>query len=139
MASAVLSVPTTAPSGTGLAGIETRFMTRSLQRPDRLIAALGSRSMNASKEHVNSPLRLSDKRYFLLKNKVLRPLAEGVGRSHMGVVQASRLHDNSGLARWADRSACRSTKEDMPCELSILLPSIVRPLASTGCSPSSIR
>ena len=29
-------------------------------------------------------------------------------------------------------------KEDMPCELSILLPSIVRPSASTGCSPCSI-
>ena len=30
-------------------------------------------------------------------------------------------------------TACRSTMEDMPCELSILLPFIVPPLASTAC------
>ena len=64
-------------------------------------------------------------------------LEEGGSRSHIGAVQAPWGCTKPGPALWADHPTCRST-EDMPCELSILLPSIVRPSVSTGCFPSSI-
>ena len=57
---------------------------------------------------------------------------------HMEAVQAHSGCTSTRSGPSGGPSACRS-KEDMPCELSILLPSIVRPSASTGCFPSSIR
>jgi molecular chaperone IbpA len=50
-----------------------------------------------------------------------------------------RLRDTKGQALRADRSHVAQTKEVMLCVHLILLPSIVRPLASTGCSPCSTR
>ena len=63
----------------------------------------------------------------------LRAPCEAKNRSHMEAVQAHPGCTSTRSGPSGGPSACRF-KEDMPCELSILLPSIVRPSASTGCS-----
>src|SRR5271156_113841 len=50
-----------------------------------------------------------------------------------------RLRDRKGQALTADRSHVAQTKEVMLCVHFILLPTIVLPLASTGCSRCSTR
>src|SRR5882724_4134159 len=59
--------------------------------------------------------------------------------AHMEIVQApSGLHAKPGPANGGP-FRMSLTKEDMPCEHMILLPSIARPSALTGCFRSSIR
>src|SRR6476660_4780070 len=55
---------------------------------------------------------------------------------HLTTAQALGLRNPKWSGHCGGPTACRS-KEDIPCELLILLPSIVRPSVLTGCSQCS--
>src|SRR4029077_18005755 len=70
---------------------------------------------------------------------LVSPLVKALRHSQLQSAQAVRLRDTKGQAPTADRSHVAQTKEVMLCVHLILLPTIVLPLASTGCSPCSTR
>src|SRR5262245_3653430 len=119
-------VPVTAASGTGLAGIETRVMWEGSGTPYSRAAGSLNPTGGQKLARPGAPQLAGTSR----KSRIFStycPLVAPRRDPHMGFAQAPR-----GCASKPVRHAGRTVRmslnhEVTPCDLSILLPSIVRP------------